>query len=84
MSTPNAQIETVTAQVAPVVPRSSSPAAPIAPFLLGTAVGGLLGAIAGTLLANATRRLLFWVIHLAGRRLSEADRDRLRFEVLLQ
>ena len=57
---------------------------PLAPFLIGTAVGGLLGAVAGTLLSNATRRLLFWLIHLAGRRLSDEDRDRLRFELLLQ
>ena len=61
---------------------SSGP--PIAPFLIGTAVGGLLGAVAGTLLSNATRRLLLWIIQLAGRRLSDADRDRLRFELLLQ
>jgi hypothetical protein len=57
---------------------------PIAPFLIGTAVGGLLGAVAGTLLSNATRRLLLWIIHLADRRLSDEDRDRLRFELLLQ
>jgi hypothetical protein len=57
---------------------------PLAPFLIGTAVGGLLGAVAGTLLSNATRRLLLWIIHLADRRLSDEDRDRLRFELLLQ
>lgn len=61
---------------------SSGP--PIAPFLIGTAVGGLLGAVAGTLLSNATRRLLLWIIQLADRRLSDEDRDRLRFELLLQ
>ncbi|MBA2518053.1 MAG: hypothetical protein H0V24_00145 [Chloroflexia bacterium] len=65
-------------------PTPSSTHVPLAPFLIGTAVGGLVGAIAGTLLANATRRLLFWLVQLVGRRLSDADRDRLRFELLLQ
>jgi hypothetical protein len=36
------------------------------------------------LLSNVTRRLLFWLVQLAGRRLSDEDRDRLRFELLLQ
>lgn len=67
---------------ATTVPSSAGP--PLAPFLIGTAVGGVLGAVAGTLLSNATRRLLFWLIQLAGRRLSDEDRDRLRFELLLQ
>ncbi len=68
----------------PAAPTSSSSRVPIGPFLIGTAVGGLVGAIAGTLLANATRRLLFRLVQLVGRRLSDADRDRLRFELLLQ
>lgn len=63
---------------------SSGGGTPLAPFLIGTAVGGLLGAVVGTLLSNVTRRLLFWLIQLAGRRLSDEDRDRLRFELLLQ
>jgi hypothetical protein len=66
------------------VPPLPASGPPIAPFLIGTAVGGLLGAVAGTLLSNATRRLLLWIIHLADRRLSDEDRDRLRFELLLQ
>jgi hypothetical protein len=52
--------------------------------LIGTAVGGLLGAVAGTLLSNATRRFLFWLVQQVGRNLSDEDRDRLRFELLLQ
>jgi hypothetical protein len=84
VATLSAQSEPSPASLAPTGSRSSGTGAPIAPFLIGTAVGGLVGAIAGTLLANATRRLLFWLIHLAGRRLSDADRDRLRFELLLQ
>jgi hypothetical protein len=72
---------------APLVTSVSPPAiagTALAPFLIGTAVGGVLGAVAGTLLSNVTRRLLFWLVQLAGRRLSDEDRDRLRFELLLQ
>jgi hypothetical protein len=56
----------------------------VRPFLVGTAVGGLAGAVAGTLLSQQTRRLLIGLIHLAGRRLSDDERDELRFELLLQ
>lgn len=56
----------------------------VRPFLMGTAVGGVAGAIVGGLLSQPTRRLLVALIHLAGRRLNDADRDRLRFELLLQ
>ena len=54
------------------------------PFLVGTAVGGVAGAVAGTLLSHQTRRLLLGLIHLVTRRLSDAERDELRFELLLQ
>lgn len=84
MSRPNVRIETGTVPLVTSVSQPISAGPPIAPFLIGTAVGGLLGAVAGTLLSNATRRLLLWLIHLAGRRLSDEDRDRLRFELLLQ
>ncbi len=60
------------------------PRSVLGPFLIGTAVGGLLGALAGTLLSDGTRRLLVWLIHLADRRLSDAEREQLRFELLLQ
>ncbi len=56
----------------------------IRPFLVGTAVGGVAGAVAGTLLSQQTRRLLIGLIHLVGRRLTDAERDQLRFELLLQ
>lgn len=84
MSSSPVAIEPVAAPAAHAGARATGPGAPLAPFLIGTAVGGLIGAVAGTLLANVTRRLLFWLIHFASRRLSDADRDRLRFEVLLQ
>ena len=74
-----------------VVPKERGPAPAIAlsrdeirPFLVGTAVGGVAGAIAGALLSQRTRRLLIGLIHLVGRRLSAAERDQLRFELLLQ
>lgn len=56
----------------------------VRPFLIGTAVGGVTGAVAGTLLSQATRRLLVGLIHLVTRRLTEDERDELRFELLLQ
>jgi uncharacterized membrane protein len=65
-------------------PAAGSGADAVRPFLIGTAVGGLAGAVAGTLLSQPTRRLLVGLIHLAGRRLSDAEREELRFELLLQ
>ena len=56
----------------------------VGPFLLGTAIGAVAGAVAGTLLSDRTRRLLVGLIRLAGRRLSDSERDELRFELLLQ
>ena len=56
----------------------------VRPFLLGTAVGGVAGAVAGTLLSHQTRRLLVGLIHVVSRRLSDAEREELRFELLLQ
>ena len=62
----------------------SSPSSLLGPFLLGTLLGGLAGAVAGTLLSNHTRHLLLGLIELVGRRLSDAEREDLRFELLLQ
>lgn len=56
----------------------------VRPFLLGTVVGGVAGAVAGTLLSYQTRRLIVGLIHVTGRRLTAAERDELRFELLLQ
>ena len=67
-----------------VFSRSDAGCDSVGPFLLGTAVGGLAGAVAGTLLSDRTRRLLLALIRVAGRRLTDAERDQLRFELLLQ
>ena len=56
----------------------------VRPFLIGTAFGGLAGAVAGTMLSQRTRRLLVGLIQLVGRRMSDAEREELRFELLLQ
>lgn len=56
----------------------------VRPFLIGTAVGGVTGAVAGTLLSQSTRRLLVGLIHLVTQRLTDDERDELRFELLLQ
>jgi hypothetical protein len=57
---------------------------PIAPFLLGTVVGGLVGAVLGTALSPHTRGYLVGLYHLASRRLTASEREQLRFELLLQ
>lgn len=56
----------------------------ILPFLVGAAVGGVAGAIVGTVLSQHTTQLVATVIGVVDRRLHEADRERLKFELLLQ
>lgn len=64
--------------------RARSTGRSVRPFLIGTAIGGVTGAVAGTLLSQSTRRLLVGLIHLVTRRLTDDERDELRFELLLQ
>jgi tetrahydromethanopterin S-methyltransferase subunit C len=54
------------------------------PFLLGAAVGGVAGAVVGTVLSEHTTHLIATMIAVVDRRLHEADRERLKFELLLQ
>ena len=56
----------------------------VIPFLVGTIVGGIAGAVAGTLLSQHTTHLAASLVNLIDRRLNESDRERLRFELLLQ
>ena len=56
----------------------------VGPFLLGTVVGGLAGAIVGTALSPHTRGFLVGLYHLVNRRLATSEHDQLRFELLLQ
>ncbi|HEY7030908.1 MAG TPA: hypothetical protein VH482_06260 [Thermomicrobiales bacterium] len=56
----------------------------IVPFLLGAAVGGVAGAVVGTVLSQHTMQLIAALIAVVDRRLHEADRERLKFELLLQ
>lgn len=53
-------------------------------FMLGTVIGALVGALLGTLVSPHTRAYLVGLYQLASRRLSSAERDKLRFELLLQ
>ena len=62
----------------------ASQTSPLGPFLLGTMIGGIAGAIVGTALSPHTRGFLVGLYHLLNRRLSSAERDQLRFELLLQ
>lgn len=54
------------------------------PFLVGTAVGGVAGAVVGTLLSRHMSHALAAMIGLVDRRLAAGDSDELRFELLLQ
>lgn len=65
-------------------PTGAPPPNVLVPFLLGTVVGGVAGAVAGTLLSEHTAHLAASVLDLIDRRLSDAERERLRFELLLQ
>jgi uncharacterized membrane protein YfcA len=56
----------------------------LVPFLLGAAVGGVAGAVVGTVLSQRTMHVIAAVIAVVDRRLHEADRERLKFELLLQ
>jgi uncharacterized membrane protein len=56
----------------------------VVPFLVGTAVGGVAGAVAGILLSHQMTQLVAALIGAIDRRLTDAERDELRFELLLQ
>lgn len=56
----------------------------IVPFLVGTAVGGIAGALIGTLLSAYIAQAVAALVHVAGRRSIERDRERLKFELMLQ
>jgi len=56
----------------------------VLPFLVGTMVGGVAGAVVGTLLGGHATHLLAALMHTVERRMGEDERDRLRFELLLQ
>ncbi len=60
------------------------PASRVGPFILGTVVGGLAGAVLGTALSPHTRGFLVGLYHLVNRRLASSEHDQLRFELLLQ
>jgi hypothetical protein len=62
----------------------ASPRSPVAPFVVGTVIGGIAGTIVGTALSPYTRGLIVGLYHLVSRRLSSSERDQLRFELLLQ
>jgi hypothetical protein len=56
----------------------------VVPFLLGTVVGGVAGAVAGTLLCHRSTGLAAAVLDIIDRRLNDDDQERLRFDLLLQ
>lgn len=56
----------------------------VGPFVAGTLVGGVAGAVLGTALSPYTRGIFVGLYHLINRKLSSSERDQLRFELLLQ
>lgn len=74
-------VDDFSAELAGAAGASSSP---VGPFLLGTVVGGLAGAVVGTALSPHTRGFVVGLYHLVNRRLASSERDQLRFELLLQ
>ena len=62
----------------------ASARSPVAPFVVGAAIGGIAGTIVGTALSPYTRGMIVGLYHLISRRLSSSERDQLRFELLLQ
>jgi hypothetical protein len=74
----------MTATIKDDLPMAVADSHSLAPFLIGTAVGGLAGAVVGTLLSAYTAQAVAALIHVAGRRSVERDRERLKFELMLQ
>lgn len=74
----------MTATINDDVPSNAAERRLLVPFLIGTAVGGLAGALLGTLLSAYTAQAVAALIHVAGRRSVERDRERLKFELMLQ
>ena len=69
----------------PAVPHPDAPPrSPVAPFVVGAAIGGIAGTIVGTALSPYTRGMIVGLYHHISRRLSSTERDQLRFELLLQ
>lgn len=56
----------------------------LAPFITGALVGGVAGAVIGTILSQHTMHLLSTFLGVVDRRLTETERERIRFELLLQ
>lgn len=54
------------------------------PFLAGAVVGGVAGAVVGTVLSQHVVHLLSAFVGVVDRRLTEAERERVRFDLLLQ
>jgi len=82
---------TAVSQLPPPLAGDSEPAegtdqatSSVRPFIVGTIVGGVAGALVGTALSSHTRGFFVGLFQLVQRRLATSDYDRLRFELLLQ
>lgn len=59
-------------------------ASPVVPFLIGAAAGASTGAVAGMLMSRYGVHLIAAMIGAIDRRSGREERDKLRFELLLQ
>lgn len=70
-------------QVGGMATATGRPGSPVVPFLIGTAVGGLAGAVVGTLLSGQAAHLITLVLDIVERR-DAANRNRPKFEYMVQ
>ncbi len=56
----------------------------LGPFVVGTLVGGAAGLTLGAILSGHLAHAIAALVHAADRRGIERDRERLRFDLLLQ
>ena len=62
----------------------SRKSAAVGPFIVGTLLGGAAGLTLGAMLSGHLAHAIAAVVHAADRRGIERDRERFRFDLLLQ
>lgn len=78
------EVQPLATRTAPYARDASGELSHLPAFMLGTVIGAVAGALLGALVSPHTRAYLLGLYQLVSRRLSIAERDKLRFELLLQ